>query len=87
MAALGSIRSGSGSSPCSGTSQPFSIVNPCVPPSFDPMGSTLVSFSETVQSQISASPSNPCLVQEDPTISLLMGQEAKDEEYYFGKIL
>jgi hypothetical protein len=56
-----------------------------VPPSSGPMGSASVSFSEAVKSQISSrsSPSAPCLVQEAPTISLLMGQEAEDEEDYF----
>jgi hypothetical protein len=49
------------------------------------MGILLVSFSEVVKYQVSAcSPSSALfLVQEAPTISLLMGQKVEDEEALF----
>jgi len=84
MAVLASTRNGSGFSPRSGSAHPGFVVQPCAPPSPSPLGSTPVSLSEAVKSQLSArsSPFAPCSIQEAPMISLLMGQDVEDEEVY-----
>jgi hypothetical protein len=85
MVALAFTRNGSGHNPYSGSAQSIYVVQPCVSPSSDPLRSTSISYSEAVKYQISSCspPFSTCLVQEAPTISLLMGQEAEDEEVYF----
>jgi hypothetical protein len=78
-----SSHSGSGRN---GSAQHGFVDQPCaVPLAPGPSGSVPTSYSEAVKSQTSVRsfPSVSCSVKEAPTISLLMGQEAEDEEVYF----
>jgi hypothetical protein len=55
-----------------------------VPLAPGPSGSIPTSYSEFVKSEtLTRSFPSVCLVKEAPAISLLMGQEAEDEEDYF----